>query len=88
MCNADLSPAVWQYDNEAQRMQVRRDTVHTCRAYDELESEDNGYNTPSEFGSDNFNQSWGYQRIPSHDQLVAAGLVLDKNNIVKNQVLQ
>lgn len=88
MCNADFSPAVWQYNHELQQAEVRRDTVHTCRNYEKIQDWAQENSVPYTFGSNNFNQSTDYGMISSQDQLVAAGLVHDRKTITKNQVLQ
>ena len=36
MCDADVSPIVWQWSNEHQDVRIKTDTLHTCRNYDAI----------------------------------------------------
>lgn len=83
MCNANLSPAVWQYNADSQRAEVRRDTMHTCRNYEEFEKWAETHAVPYELGSDNFNMTMSHHEMPTHEQLVEAGLVADKRTLTE-----
>lgn len=75
MCNADITPDVWQWNDERKRSEVRRDVAHTCRTHEGMEDWEHPMPRLS-LDRGQFNESFPDWRIPTQDHLVAAGLGL------------
>lgn len=75
MCTADLTPNVWRWNNERQRSEVRFDTAHSCRSYEDVQTWAAKHALPYELGPDRFNESLAERLQPSREDLAAAGYV-------------